>query len=72
MTDEGPYISRWLGFDDEVVALARTHGDEDDYARTLDPLDGLALAGRDRCGSGFGAALAAAHRRAARSGCGRP
>lgn len=39
VTDEGLYISRWLGFDDEAVALARTHGDEDDYARTLDPLD---------------------------------
>jgi DNA-binding CsgD family transcriptional regulator/transcriptional regulator with XRE-family HTH domain len=31
--------SRWLGHDPEAVAIARTEGDEEDYARTLDPLE---------------------------------
>jgi hypothetical protein len=31
--------SRWLGHDPEAVAIARAEGDEEDYARTLDPLD---------------------------------
>lgn len=39
VASEGLYISRWLGYDDQAVALARAHGDEDDYARTLEPLD---------------------------------
>ena len=30
---------RWLGFDPEAVAVARLHGDEEDYARTLEPFD---------------------------------
>lgn len=29
----------WLGSDPEAVAVARAHGDEEDYARTLNPLD---------------------------------
>ena len=32
--------SRWLGFDPEAVAVARREGDEDDYARTLEPFGG--------------------------------
>ncbi|HEU5318963.1 MAG TPA: AAA family ATPase, partial [Chloroflexota bacterium] len=30
---------RWLGSDAEAVAVARAGGDEEDYARTLEPLD---------------------------------
>jgi hypothetical protein len=30
--------ARWLGHNPQAVALARSLGDEDDYARTLDPL----------------------------------
>ena len=30
--------SMWLGHDEQAVALARLLGDEDDYARSLDPL----------------------------------
>lgn len=30
---------RWLGHDPEAVAIARREGDEDDYARTLEPFD---------------------------------
>jgi DNA-binding CsgD family transcriptional regulator len=33
------YVSRWLGYEPEAVALAQIHGDEDDYARALEPLD---------------------------------
>jgi ATP/maltotriose-dependent transcriptional regulator MalT len=39
VASEGLYISRWLGYDEQAVALARAHGDEEDYARTLEPLD---------------------------------
>jgi DNA-binding CsgD family transcriptional regulator len=39
VSTEGLYISRWLGYDEQAVAIARTQGDEDDYARTLEPLD---------------------------------
>lgn len=39
VASEGLYISRWVGYDEQAVALARAHGDEDDYARTLEPLD---------------------------------
>jgi DNA-binding CsgD family transcriptional regulator len=31
--------TRWLGYDPEAVRLARTAGDEDDYAHTLEPFD---------------------------------
>ena len=31
--------SRWCGLDPEAVAIVRRDGDEDDYARTLQPLD---------------------------------
>jgi DNA-binding CsgD family transcriptional regulator len=31
--------TRWLGFDPEAVALARSIGDEDDYAHTIEPFD---------------------------------
>jgi DNA-binding CsgD family transcriptional regulator len=34
------HASRWLGSDPRAVALARECGDEDDYARTLQPFDG--------------------------------
>ncbi len=30
---------RWLGHDPEAVEIARAHGDEDDYAMTLEPLE---------------------------------
>ena len=30
---------RWLGHDPQAVTIAREQGDEDDYARTLEPLD---------------------------------
>ena len=30
---------RWVGFDAQAVAIARATGDEDDYARTLEPFD---------------------------------
>ena len=30
---------RWLGFDPQAVAIAQSGGDEDDYARTLEPFD---------------------------------
>ena len=30
---------RWLGHDAQAVAIARMQGDEDDYARTLEPFD---------------------------------
>jgi len=33
------FATRWLGYDLEAVALARTAGDEDDYAHTLEPFD---------------------------------
>jgi DNA-binding CsgD family transcriptional regulator len=33
------YVDRWLGYDPRAIALARTLGDEADYARTLEPLD---------------------------------
>lgn len=39
VASEGLYISRWVGYDEQAVAMARTYGDEDDYARTLEPLD---------------------------------
>jgi DNA-binding CsgD family transcriptional regulator len=39
VSSESLYISRWLGYDDEAVNVARDQGDEDDYARTLEPLD---------------------------------
>lgn len=39
VASEGLYISRWVGYDEQAVAIARTQGDEDDYARTLEPLD---------------------------------
>lgn len=39
VANQGLYISRWLGYDDQAVRLARAEGDEDDYARTLEPLD---------------------------------
>ena len=39
VTTEGLYISRWLGYEDQAVTLARADGDEEDYARTLEPLD---------------------------------
>lgn len=32
-------VSRWLGYDPQAVAIARAGGDEDDYARTLEPFD---------------------------------
>jgi predicted ATPase len=39
VASEGLYISRWLGYDEQAVTIARTQGDEDDYAHTLEPLD---------------------------------
>jgi hypothetical protein len=33
------FATRWLGYDPEAVALARSAGDEDDYAHTLEPFD---------------------------------
>jgi DNA-binding CsgD family transcriptional regulator len=39
VSSEGIYISHWVGYDEQAVALARAHGDEDDYAQTLEPLD---------------------------------
>jgi DNA-binding NarL/FixJ family response regulator len=33
------HATRWLGYDPEAVALARSAGDEDDYAHTLEPFD---------------------------------
>jgi DNA-binding CsgD family transcriptional regulator len=39
VASKGLYINRWLGYDAQAVAIARTQGDEDDYARTLEPLD---------------------------------
>jgi predicted ATPase len=33
------HATRWLGYDPEAVALARSAGDEDDYAHTLAPFD---------------------------------
>lgn len=39
VASEGLYISRWLGYDEQAVTVARTQGDEDDYAQTLEPLD---------------------------------
>jgi DNA-binding CsgD family transcriptional regulator len=30
---------RWKGYDPQAVAIARASGDEDDYARTLEPFD---------------------------------
>ncbi|HEY7031875.1 MAG TPA: AAA family ATPase [Thermomicrobiales bacterium] len=33
------HASRWLGTDPRAVALARERGDENDYARTLQPFD---------------------------------
>jgi DNA-binding CsgD family transcriptional regulator len=32
-------IGLWTGFDRDAVAIARTDGDEDDYARTLEPYE---------------------------------
>lgn len=32
-------FQHWIGFDKEAVAIARASGDEDAYARTLDPAD---------------------------------
>ena len=36
--------SRWLGFDPRAVAIARTLGDEDDYARSVESFDARTLA----------------------------
>jgi ATP/maltotriose-dependent transcriptional regulator MalT len=33
------HVSRWLGYDPQAVAIARAEGDEDDYARTLEPFE---------------------------------
>lgn len=33
------HFSRWLGYDPEAVAILREHGDENDYAQTLEPFD---------------------------------
>jgi DNA-binding CsgD family transcriptional regulator len=33
------YVSQWLGYDPQAIAIARADGDEDDYAQTLEPLD---------------------------------
>jgi DNA-binding CsgD family transcriptional regulator len=33
------FATRWVGYDPEAVALARSAGDEDDYAHTLEPFD---------------------------------
>lgn len=35
----GIYVSRWLGYDPQAVALARALGGEEDYAATLEPLE---------------------------------
>lgn len=36
----GPFAStRWLGYDPLAVAIARAEGNEDDYARTLSPME---------------------------------
>jgi DNA-binding NarL/FixJ family response regulator len=34
------FAARWLGVDPEAVAIARASGEEDDYARTLQPFEG--------------------------------
>jgi hypothetical protein len=37
---DGPiYAGRWIGHDPEAVDVVRTQGDEDDYARTLEPYE---------------------------------
>ena len=35
----GLRYGRWVGFDPEAVAIARREGTEDDYARTLEPME---------------------------------
>ncbi len=35
----GIYVSRWVGYDPQAVAIARSEGDEEDYAATLEPLE---------------------------------
>jgi tetratricopeptide (TPR) repeat protein len=40
-------VGRWLGQDPQAIAIARSEGDEDDYARTLDPLDSRTRAETD-------------------------
>jgi hypothetical protein len=34
------FAARWLGVDPEAVAIARASGEEDDFARTLQPFEG--------------------------------
>ncbi|MDX6645930.1 MAG: hypothetical protein QOK40_1657 [Miltoncostaeaceae bacterium] len=44
----GPHFAtRWEGLDPEAVRIARTHGSEADYARTLDWHDSRSLSGLD-------------------------
>lgn len=39
VSSEVIYVSRWLGYDPQAIAIARANGDEEDYAQTLEPLD---------------------------------
>jgi len=39
LSSQTVYVSRWLGYNPQAIAIARASGDEADYAQTLDPLD---------------------------------
>jgi DNA-binding CsgD family transcriptional regulator len=43
----GVLAGLWLGYDPEAVAIARAHGDESDYARTIELMDWRARAETD-------------------------